>query len=313
MKVEKLLENIRPSPESTVTVKKMGNITEVRDMQRKTGGIIKKIDRDNFVDTRTGEVKDFKHSDVRIENIESISRSLRNLRDIINTNVTDVKKCLWVTLTYSENQRDSVKLYNDYRTFNMRFQRFLKNKGLLKCEYIAAAEPQGRGAWHLHVIYIFPHKAPFIENSTLSALWGHGFVSVSSLKNIDNVGVYLSAYLSDMDVLKALNTVNFENKNIKIVTSDGKSDNRRKKSIIKGARLRLYPTGFRIYRLSRGIKKPETYETTEAEAMQRISGAALTYEKTVQLSDDGNIINQINYRHFNKKAKKIKVIKEELM
>jgi hypothetical protein len=133
----------------------------------------------------------------------------------------------------------------------------------------------------------------------LSALWGQGFVSISSLKNIDNVGVYLSAYLSDMDVLKAIETVDFENKNIKIVTADGKSGNRREKAIIKGLRLRLYPTGFRIYRLSRGIKMPEVHETTEAEAMQEIKGDALTYEKTVQLSDDGKIINQINYRHYN--------------
>lgn len=304
MKVERLPENIRPSPESTVTVKKMGHITEIRYMQRKTGGIIQKLDKDSYVDTRTGEVKDFIHSDVRIENIESVSRSLRNLRDIINTNVTDVKKCLWVTLTYVENMTDSVRLYNDYRTFNMRFQRFLKNKGLPKCEYIAAAEPQGRGAWHLHIIFIFPRKAPYIENSTLSTLWGHGFVSISSLKNIDNVGVYLSAYLSDMDVLKALNTVDFENKNIKIVTADGKSGIRREKAVIKGLRLRLYPTGFRIYRLSRGIKMPEVCEMTEAEAMRELGSAALTYEKTVQLSDDGNIINQINYRHYNNLKKK---------
>lgn len=304
MKVEKLPENIRPSSDSLVSVKKMGNITEVRYMQRKTGGIIQKIDKDSYVDTRTGEVKDFIHSDKRIENLENVTRSLRNLRDIINTNVKDVKKCLWVTLTYAENMTDSVRLYNDYRTFNMRFQRFLKNKGLPKCEYIAAAEPQGRGAWHLHTLYLFPRKAPFIENFTLATLWGHGFVSISSLKNIDNVGVYLSAYLSDIDVLKALNTVDFGNKNIKIVTADGKTGERRKKAVIKGLRLRLYPTGFRIYRLSRGIKIPEVYETTESEAMQELDGAALTYEKTVQLSDNGNIINQINYRHFNSKARK---------
>jgi hypothetical protein len=130
MKVEKLQENIRPSPDSTVTVKKMGNITELRFMQRKTGGIIQKLDKDSYVDTRTGEVKDFTHSDIRIANLENISRSLRNLRDIINTNVTDVKKCLWVTLTYAENMTDSIRLYNDYRKFNMRFQRFLKNNNL---------------------------------------------------------------------------------------------------------------------------------------------------------------------------------------
>ena len=65
--------------------------------------------------------------------------------------------------------------------------------------------------------------------------------------------------------------------------------------------MRLYPTGFRIYRCSRGVKKPTVYETTEEQAMQEVKDAVLTYEKTVQLSyDNGRIINRINYRHFNK-------------
>ncbi len=303
MRIERLSDNIKPSPDSTVTVKKMGHITEVRYMQVTTGGTIHKLDKDSYVDLSTGEVKDFKHRKNRLGNIESVSRSLRNLRDIINANTIDQENCLWVTLTYAENMQDEKRLYDDYRKFNMKFQRYLKNEGIFKCEYIAAAEPQGRGAWHLHILFIYPEKAPFIKNATLSELWGHGFVSISSLMGIDNIGVYLSAYLSDMDVIKALNTVDFDCKKVKIVNSDSENDRRRKKAIIKGARMRLYPTGFRIYRLSRGIKKPVISKMTEAEAMQEVEDAALTFEKTIRIkNNEDKTINQINYRHFNSRA-----------
>lgn len=307
MKIEQLKENIKPELNSIITVKKMGHITELRYMLVQTGGTIQKLNKDSYVDLITGEVKEFKHSKTRLANIESVSRSLRNLRDIINSNVLDVKKCLWITLTYAENMTDEHRLYNDFRKFNMRFQRYLRNNGMPKGEYIAAAEPQGRGAWHLHVILVFPsRKAPYIENAVLSKLWGHGFVSISSIKGIDNVGAYLSSYLSDMDAIKAINTVDCSSKNIKIVEVKGEEDERRKKAIIKGARLRLYPTGFRIYRLSKGIKKPEVFKMTEAEAMQEVKGAVLTYEKTIQLKDtQDKTINKIYYRRFNKRAKRI--------
>ena len=63
-------------------------------------------------------------------------------------------------------------MYDDYRKFNeMRFQRYLKNNNLPKCEYIVWQNLNGRGAWHLHIIHIFPKKAPFIENSILYDIW----------------------------------------------------------------------------------------------------------------------------------------------
>jgi len=292
MKIERLNENIKSGlfADSLVTVKEMGNITEIRYMLRQQGGLICKIDKYSYYDIRTGRVKEFNASTTRIENKESVSRSLKNLRDIINTNVTDHRNILWVTLTYKENMTDHIRLYNDYRKFNMRFKDYLKKNMLPVCEYIATAEPQGRGAWHLHILYIFKVKAPFIKNKTLAKLWGYGFVSITSLKGIDNVGIYLTAYLSNLDITGEL---------------DG--DNVASKSIVKGARIQLYPTGFRIYRCSRGIKKPNVYETTEAQAMQKVENAALTYEKTIQLTyDDGRIVNRINYRHFNKKPNRKK-------
>jgi len=288
MKIEKLKNNLKSGlcANSLVTVKECGNITEVRYMLRSNGGLIYKLDKDSYCDIRTGEIKEYKSSTTRIENKENVSRSLRNLRDIINTNITDNKKVLWVTLTYKENMRDHVRLYHDYRKFNQKLKRYLLKNKLPKYEYITTAEPQGRGAWHLHVLYIFPSKAPFIKNRTLAELWGNGFVSVTSLKGIDNVGVYLTSYLSNFDI------------------SDELTDsNRHNKAIVKGARIKLYPTGFRIYRCSKGIKKPNVYEVTEGEAMRSVKGAVLTYEKTIQLSyNGGRVINRINYRHFNKKS-----------
>lgn len=38
-------------------------------------------------------------------------------------------------------------------------------------------------------------------------------------------------------------------------------------------------------------------------AMQEVKGQALTFEKTIRLTEDDKIINIINYQHYNKIAK----------
>ena len=73
-----------------------------------------------------------------------------------------------------------------------------------------------------------------------------------------------------------------------------------KKSIIKGARLHMYPPKFNLYRASRGIKKPLVTYETEKEAQKKVSAATLTFEKTIELTDsDSQFSNTINYRHYN--------------
>jgi hypothetical protein len=125
---------------------------------------IKKLNADTYLDLKTGEVLACKHIGNRAENLSSVAQSLRNLRDILNSNISDTKSCLWVTLTYKENMADPKRLYNDFRKFNQRIQYYLGKNKLPHCEYIVAAEPQARGAWHAHVVLIFPSKAPFIPN-----------------------------------------------------------------------------------------------------------------------------------------------------
>jgi hypothetical protein len=104
-----------------------------------------------------------------------------------------------------------------------------------------------------------------------------------------------------MDFMDAFGNINLSNAKIKEITATDAQSKRRKKAIVKGARLKLYPTGFRIYRYSKGIKKPVSYECTEAEAMEAVKGQALTFEKSIQLSEDGEVFNVIHYRHYNRK------------
>ena len=84
---------------------------------------IEKLSADLYADKRTGEVKEFQHHDSRAADKASLSRSLRKLRDLINSNLQNLETALWVTLTYRENMTDPTRLYEDYRRF---WQRLIK-------------------------------------------------------------------------------------------------------------------------------------------------------------------------------------------
>lgn len=282
-----------------MTVKRCGNIIEIRYMRSTPAAVIEKVNADLYVDMRTGEVREFRHAANRSDSKASVAQSLRKLRDLINANLTEPEKALWVTLTYRENMRDAKRIYEDFRRFWQRFRYNIEKYGYFSAEYITAAEPQARGAWHLHCLFLFPEKAPFIPNADMAHIWGHGFTKTKSLKEIDNPGLYLTAYLGDMELTEAMSAGVTRGRIAESDTID-EQGKRQKKAIIKGARLRLYPPGFNLYRASRGVKRPEVWQTTEGEAQEVIHGAPLTYEKTIAITDEaGAIKNIINYRQYN--------------
>ena len=172
----------------------------------------------------------------------------------------------------------------------------------------------GRGAWHAHVVMIFDHKAPFIPNHELADIWGHGFVTIKRLDNVDNVGAYLTAYLGDMDLQEAIDT-----KQIKLpagclpenVGGDGIKEvevdidgEKVKKKYIKGGRLHMYPPKFNIFRYSRGIKKPIVELMSANKAEKKVSADALTYEKTLKITNGEDFETLLNYRYYNSKRDK---------
>ena len=150
MKIEKI-PNIEPNPESLVQLKKTGNIFEIRTMTKNPKMPIKKIDKENFIDIKTGEIKNFKHAEKRVDNITTVSQSLKTMREYINTNIAEPKRALFITLTYAENMQDTKRLYEDFKKFNMKLKYYLNKNNLPPYEYFLVIEPQARGSLHAHL------------------------------------------------------------------------------------------------------------------------------------------------------------------
>jgi hypothetical protein len=310
MKIEKI-ENVRFYEESYykrysdwwVTVRECGNIATVTfTPSANLRQTIKKIDANFYEVISTGEKLEFKKGESRIDDIASVRQSLSRLRDYLNTNVTDVSKCRWVTLTYAENMTDTNHLYRDFKAFNRKCRRHFGHY-----EYITAAEPQARGAWHLHCVFIFEEKAPFMENKAVSELWGKGFVNVRKLKGVDDIGRYLTAYLGDipLDEVEQL-PADAEIKIDRLKTVETTEGGEKKsKAIIKGARMALYPSGMNLYRISRGIKPPTVYKTKNINAEKKFEDWALTYEATYRITNEtGGFVTTVNKRHYNRLRQK---------
>lgn len=296
VKVIQQTENKRPLLNEKVRVKHCGNVTEIKYQTVKArGGSIMKVSKTEYIDLRTGELKQFNTGNNKSDTLSSVARSLSKGRDMLNANIDDVTKCRWLTLTYAQNMTDNKKLYDDFKNFNKRLK-----EQIGQYEYIVAVEPQARGAWHIHAVLIFEEKAPYIENKVISDAWKQGFVTVKKLDDVDNVGAYLSAYLGDIEMTD--DTRNIQGQAIKEVEITDDTGNKETKRYIKGGRLHMYPLNMRIFRWSKGCKKPKIEDMTEEKAQKKVSSAKLTFEKTVTIKDTKTgFENNINYRYYNTK------------
>lgn len=295
MEIKKLDTPVQIHDGDIVRLKEMGNVTEIMYTQKRSlGGYITKIDKDHYIDNRTGELLEFKHLENRAQDLSNVAKSLAQGRDILNANVTDVTRCRWVTLTYADNMTDPGKLANDFKNFNKRCRKIFGDY-----EYITAAEPQGRGAWHLHCVFIFPCKAPYMANDVVRDCWKQGFVTVKRLDDVDNVGAYLTAYLGDMELSEAISTCH-PIKGVKEVEYTDENGQKCTKKYVKGARLYMYPPGFHIFRWSRGIKKPDVSYISYKKAKEKASSGKLTFVKTVILEDETSaFVNTLQYEYYN--------------
>lgn len=305
MKVEKINNDLFPVNvnDTYVKVTNTGNIVTITSCIRECKQTVQKVNADEYIIIDTGELKQYNHTERRIENIISLKQSMKHLRDIINTNCTNTRKCKFLTLTYRENMQDSKKLYIDVKNFHKRLRYFMKN---ITFNYISVIEPQGRGSFHVHEILIFDKPAPFIPNNKIEDIWRNGFTKISKIDNVNNIGTYLTAYLCDIPIEQArikdiacLSDI----KEVQVADDNGKMVN---KHIVKGGRLKYYPRGMRFYRCSRGIKRPEVIKCPYSVAKDMVKDSVLTYEKTIKITDEINdtVLNIINYKQYNSKVKK---------
>lgn len=316
------------NPLEKVCYTEMGNVVEIQYMSRKnTKANIRMLGNGEYLEVSSGDVKKIvNHNSTRDELKGNLYRTFKKLRGIINANVVNVNQVRWCTLTYGDNVRSPDKLYKDFDKFNKRLKYYCNKNGFGKYEYISIVEPQARGSWHIHLLLIFKELsiAPYIPHKDFWKLWSpegiknkRDFVKIKKLDNVDNVGAYLTAYLGDIPVeinedesinmgfnFEELQEFMYYNDGCKIniktveVEEDGKKV---EKKFLKGARLCLYPVNFNIYRTSRGIKRPKKEEMFNFQARKKVSAATLTYEKTIELSDNDTKFNSlINYKYYNR-------------
>lgn len=299
MEVTTLPPAIGTDENSWTKVKVCGNIistTNYKNLKRSCDVI--KVDKDHYlvksemVNFKTGELllHQYEHTENRFQGYKSLLNTFSKLRDIINCNITDVKNVHWCTLTYAENMQDLKRLKFDFENFWKRFKNYCRNKNYPTPEYINAVEPQERGAWHIHVLIIWSISAPFIPHEEFWKMWSpkgfkrnEDFVKIQSLyvdgKAVDNVGAYLTTYLTD-------------------TLSD--KEHRR----VKYNRLKLYPNGMNVYRTSKNIKRPVIEYMSEKFARKKVSCATLTFEKRIALEDnEKGYSNELIYRYYNSKPR----------
>ena len=283
--------NLTKESFNKATVTTCGNVIEVKNTTAKSQCQIKNLDKHTYALIKTGEIKNKKQNVKRIDNMRTIKKSQQQLRHLINSNMTEPERAIW-TLTYAENMRNTKQAYDDFRKFIKRL-RYRHGK---KIEYIAAIEPQERGAWHFHVLLFFPEKAPFIENDTMEQIWGNGFTKTKDVnEDCDNFGAYLSAYLSNAEM------------------TDAES---KEKKYVKGSRLHFYPIGMKLFRCSKGIKSPIIEKMEENKLAELVASKNLeqTFERCyrIRFEKETNDVDHdifIIYRCF----KKLKIYEQKLL
>lgn len=285
-----------------VKVKKMNSIVEVMHLKNESlGGLanIIKLNKNEYMIRDTGEVKEYVKSENRGQNISGLKKTFKKIRDLINNNFVGAANELHITLTYAENMQDPKKLYEDFKNFMKRFRYRFKHD----IDYISVVEPQGRGAWHCHLLIRFNGLDKiYIPNDEICSLWGNGFTHTDSLEGIDNIGAYLSAYLGDVEMtgetIRDMYINGHRDIEIKEVEVEGLT-----KKFIKGGRLHYYPPGMNIYRKSKGIKFPDEQYMKFSDVKKIVGSAKPTFAKTIVIKDltTDRIFNEITYKSYNLK------------
>ena len=275
-------------PDDFVTVTFMNDIYEVQYLQKSNRvNNILKIDSDRYVIKSTGEIKYFEHAETRNQNENSIKQTMKKIRYLINANFSGHKNELWATLTFRDTKiaKQPKSIYKEFNKFIKRLNYKYQNK----LDYIAILEPHGISAsdiskwhgFHLHLLLKSNSASLYIPYQEFEEIWGLGMCRIERLKNIDNIGAYLSAYLTNAEI------------------SDTNSE---KKKYIKGSRLWLYPKGTRIYRKSKGIKYPKRIKMPYSSARELI-GIEPHYTKTYKITGNNNFENIVVFEQYNKKRR----------
>lgn len=190
---------------------------------------------------------------------KTLNKAKSMIRRLINANINAWgETAKFVTLTFAENVTNVKQANYEFKKFRQRLEYKLK----IKLKYVAVVEFQKRGAIHYHVVFF---NLPYVENSYLANVWSNGFIKINSIDNVDNIGAYVTKYMTKEDYERE--------KTDKLI-------------------------GQKSYFTSRGLKKPlEIYEKEKIEHLESVLSKHKVY--TAEFSSD--YLVKVSYSQYNTK------------
>ena len=116
--------------------------------------------------------------------IDNVRRAKQKIRRLVNSNS---QLNTFFTITFEKN-------ISDFSFANNEFQKFIKRlkRQFPEFQYLAVPEFQGRGAIHYHLVC----NLPYVPVNDITKIWGLGWCFLKRINNIENVGSYISKYLT---------------------------------------------------------------------------------------------------------------------
>ena len=176
----------------------MRNISTIRKFNRKlvvSGNVLEYYEYEKtvargFASKRVGRSNACVTSkETKAENRKKTAqRAKQTVRRYANANPQLNK---FFTLTFAENQKDL-----DYARYE--FDKFIKRlkTRYSNFQYIEVVEFQKRGAVHFHILC----NLEYVPVKELAEIWGNGFVKINRIDNVDNVGAYMTKYMTKDNV-----------------------------------------------------------------------------------------------------------------
>src|SRR5690625_4448154 len=170
-----------------------------------------------------------------------------------------------MTLTFKQNVKDHKTANDEFKKFIQRLNYRVTGQKRAVLQYTCVVERQKRGAIHYHVIFYNLHYTPFNE---LSDVWQNKNeqrgLRINAIKEIDNVGSYVTKYISKE--IRAL--------------KDNENGGREKDK--------------KIYFQSLGLKKPREEKITEDEIKKVMKNLSKT-DKIFQSEFENEYVGKIKY------------------
>lgn len=263
-----------------VTVRTYDSINkkEITAMARDTNNNLKKyqkIDQNTYLDTTTGEIKEYKKN--TIKNEKSIKRSMREARKLAENNFVGDDDEYFITLT----TREIVEDIEQIKKYLKNFIKKLKRSSSADIKYMCFFETQERGSWHVHMLL---KGIGHLSNINVEKKWNYGHTKTMKMSNKKtDVEINEKKALKDKNSFLACQSSNNVKKAIIYIT---KSDT--KQSL---------PSNTRAYIASRNLDKPKKQKMSYGEFKKQCKETGLSkkesYTTSIINASNDKIINRI--------------------